>query len=156
MITLFVSMGVLRTLSGNSNQELITVWWQVFICQRLVSPLPVPLRDEMDANRTEPRRFRRAIHLGREVADGERSTDDQSDLPFLFPRSSDERLARGWSQMLAATSHASERLPKNWLKCEPWCFWRLGIQSAASRTAHTWLVRSSYSSILSSWRSSSS
>ena len=63
MITLFVSMGVLRTLSGNSNQELITVWWQVFICQRLVSPLSVPLRDEMDANRAEPQRFRRAIPL---------------------------------------------------------------------------------------------
>ena len=72
MITLFVTMGVLRTLSGNSNQvssktdhieELITVWWQVFICQRLVSPLSVPLRDEMDANRAEPQRFRRAIPL---------------------------------------------------------------------------------------------
>ena len=63
MIILFVSMGVLRTLSGNSNQELITVWWQVFICQRLVSPLSVPLRDEMDANRAEPQRFRRAIPL---------------------------------------------------------------------------------------------
>ena len=63
MITLFVSMGVLRTLSGNSNQELITVWWQVCICQRLVSPLSVPLRDEMDANREEPQRCGRAILL---------------------------------------------------------------------------------------------
>ena len=72
MITLFVTMGVLRTLSGNSNQvssktdhieELITVWWQVFICQRLVSPLSVPLRDEMDANREEPQRCGRAIPL---------------------------------------------------------------------------------------------
>jgi hypothetical protein len=77
-------MGVLRTLSGNSNQELTT--------------------DEMDANRTEPRRVRRAIPLGLEVADGERSTDDQSGFSFCFlallTKDLPEAGLKGW-QLLA-------------------------------------------------------
>jgi hypothetical protein len=77
-------MGVLRTLSGNSNQELTT--------------------DEMDDNRTEPRRVRRAIPLGLEVADGARSTDDQSGFSFCFlallTKDLPEAGLKGW-QLLA-------------------------------------------------------